>query len=225
MMKLASRLSTVAVAAALVLASGCSHEVKPDTTMSAPAHLQQARIDTKEANAARDQAMKVTPPPPDQDINPSSNPQGYYYPVNSYNPGGEYLARARELEAHAREHRAAAAKLEAFEQDECKGFPPATRAACPLLGAVEDIHDIPNGVEVRFSPRTCVSAVVAHMRCHLAYARAYGFDMVPDCPLYVQGLVIRASDDGKAVDLIGPDTRTANLIRARAREEAILVRR
>ena len=200
----------------------CSHEVKPDR-MSAEAHEQQAQIDTSKAQTEVARATRDSPPLPNPAVSPN-NPQGYYYPVDTYNPAIEHLARARQLEEHARQHRTAAAKLETFVQDECRDFPPETRASCPMLGPVGFIEDIPNGVRVGFTPKTRVDAVAAHMRCHLAYAQAYGFDTVESCPLYVKGLVIRLSNDGKAIELTSREPRMTDAIRTRTREEAILVR-
>ena len=45
------------------------------------------------------------------------------------------------------------------------------------------------------------------------------------CPLYVKGLEIRVSRDGQAVELTSHQPRTIDVIRARTREEAILVRK
>lgn len=203
--------------------TACSHEVKPDG-MSAAAHEQQANVDTAQAQTEVARATRDAPPLPNATMMPANNPQGYYYPVDTYNPAADHLARARELQEHAREHREAAAKLETFVQDECRGFPPETRASCPMLGPVAQIRDIKNGVRVAFAPKTHVDAVAAHMRCHLAYAQAYGFDTVADCPLYVKGLHIGVSEDGKAIELTSQDPRTIDVIRARTRQEATLVR-
>ena len=213
----------LALGTALTLGgASCSHEVKPDS-MSAEAHEQQAQAETAKAQGEVARASRDAPPLPNPTVEPN-NPQGYYYPVDSYNPAAEHLARARQLEEHAREHRAAAAKLEVFADNECRGFPPETRASCPMLGSVQQIYDIKNGVRVLFTPKTRVEAVAAHMRCHQAYAQMYGFQTVEDCPLYVKGLQIRATDDGKAIDLTASDPRVVDTIRARTREEAILVR-
>jgi len=204
--------------------TACSHEVKPDG-MSAAAHEQQAAVESEQARAEVARATtRDAPPLPSPTAMPANNPEGYYYPVDTYNPAAEHLARARELEEHAHQHRAAAAKLETFVQDECRGFPPETRAACPMLGPVAQIRDIPQGVRVAFTAKTRVDAVAAHMRCHLAYAQAYGYDTVADCPLYVKGLQVRVSDDGKAIELTSHEPRTVDVIRARTREEATLVR-
>jgi len=217
------RSNLVLGALALVGLAACAHEAKPDT-MSAAAHEQRANVETVQAQAEVARATQEAPPLPNPSPMPAVSPEGYLYPVDSYNPAAEHLAHARELEEHAHEHRAAAAKLETFVQDECRGFPPETRASCPMLGPVSQIRDIPQGVRVAFSAKTRVDAVAAHMRCHLAYAQAYGFDTVNDCPLYVKGLQIRVSDDGKAIELTSHEPRTVDVIRARTREEATLVR-
>jgi len=215
---------TLSLALTLVCTVGaCSHEVKPDS-MSAAAHEQQAQQDTAKAQTEVARATENSPPLGDPAAVPPTNPEGNYYPVEAYNPSNEHLARARQLEEHAREHRAAAAKLETFVQDECKGFPPETRASCPMLGPVRYIEDIPYGVRVGFTAQTKVDAVAAHMRCHFAYAQAYGFDTVESCPLYVKGLAIRVSKDGKAIELTSREPRMEDAIRTRTREEAILVR-
>jgi hypothetical protein len=192
--------------------------------MSAEEHRLEADKENAKAQTEVTRASADAPPLPNTSVT-TGNPAGYYYPVDSYNPAGEHLTRARELEEHARQHRDAASKLEAFVQDECKGFPPETRASCPMLGPVEQISDIPDGVRVRFSAKTPVAAVAAHMRCHFAYAQAYGFETMDSCPLYVKGLEIRVSRDGQAVELTSHQPRTIDVIRARTREEAILVRK
>lgn len=208
------------VACFLATASaGCSHEVRPDS-LSAEQHRQVADKELKQAHTEAIRAT-VAPPIPVPAVAPYEVPT---YPIEVYNPGEQHMMRARQLEAHARQHQAAASKLEAFVQDECKGLPPETRAVCPMLGPVSQLSDIPGGVRIWFTPRTRVDAVAAHMRCHFAYAQAHGFDTLIDCPLYVRGLHIQLSDDGKAIDLTSQDAATAGTIRARAREEAMVVR-
>ena len=69
-----------------------------------------------------------------------------------------------------------------------------------------------------------VDAVVAHMRCHLAYARTRGFDTALGCPLYVRGTEIRRARDPRAVEIVGRDATVTNEIRSRAREEALVIR-
>jgi hypothetical protein len=200
----------------------CTHEVRPDS-MSAEEHRQEADKAMIQAHTEVVRAS-VTPPVPPPPLGVSAiNPTGYAYPLDVYNPSEAHLVRARQLEAHAHQHQTAATKLETFVQDECKGFPPESRSVCPLLGPATQIVDIAGGVRVTFTPKTRVDAVAAHMRCHFAHAQAHGFDTLIDCPLYVRGLQIRLTDDAKAIELTSQDAATAEVIRARSREEVVLV--
>jgi hypothetical protein len=211
------------IALLVVGAGGCTHEVRPDS-MSAEEHRQQADKDMVQARTEVVRAS-VAPPVPAPPLGVSAtNPTGYAYPLEVYNPAEAHLMRARQLEAHAHQHRDAAKKLETFVQDECKGLPPETRATCPLLGPVTQIVDIAGGVKATFAPHTRVDAVAAHMRCHFAYAQAHGFDTLIDCPLYVRGLQIRVTDDGQAIELTDQDAAAAEVIRARSREEMMFLR-
>jgi hypothetical protein len=216
--------STLAVVLSVVgLAFGCGQSnqtVKP-SDMSAEAHRQEAQ---KAAAAAdREQRKADTPVPPPNLATGGGNPEGYYYDRSVYDASNEHLARARELGEHARQHEAAAATLEKFEQAECKQFPAATRAACPLLGPVVSITDIPRGVTVRFADGTRADAVLAHMRCHLAFAQAHGFGPAASCPLYMKGIDIRAGSDPRTIDIVSANAKTARKVQALSREEAILV--
>lgn len=155
-----------------------------------------------------------------------NNPQGYYFDTNVYDTRDQHLARARELSEHAREHEALAAKLETFEATACGQFPPSTRAACPLLGPVKTLVDIPAGVRVEFAPGTRVDAVVAHMRCHLAFAQVRGFEpSAAACPLYIRGIEVRTGADPGVIEIVGADPKVAREIQWRSRAEAVLVQR
>ena len=202
---------------------GCSHEVRPDS-LSAEEHRQAAGKELTQAHTETIKASVSPPLPPPRLAVTAENPADYAYPLDLYNPAEAHMMRARQLEAHAHQHEAAARKLEAFVENECKGLPPQTRAACPMLGPVSQIVDVPGGVRVDFTPHTRVDAVAAHMRCHFAYAQAHGFDTLVDCPLYVRGLKIHVTDDGKAIELTSQDAATADVIRARSREQAMIVR-
>ena len=208
---------------AVALAVSCSASnpaVKPEE-MSAAQHRAEA---DREAETARHEAGMYKP----QAAQPApfGDPLGkdYLYSVPIYNPTESHLKEAEAHRAHARRHEAAAQYLESFEQSECRKFPPATRAACPLLGPVARIDDIPGGVRVRFTEGVRVDAVIAHMRCHYAYAQTRGFDGSVGCPLYVRGLEIRPALDPLAVELVAKDEGTAREIRDRSREEAVFVR-
>jgi hypothetical protein len=190
--------------------------------MSAESHR---RVAAKEsAQAAREANDSSAPtPPPNLAMTPGGDPEGYFYPVNAYNPGGDHLARAEQLQEHAREHQGAAAELERFEEAECRDFPPATRAACPLLGPVVQIGDVEGGVRVRFAEGTRVDAVLAHMRCHFAYAQARGFGKASGCPLYIRGITINRTNDPHAIEIVGPNPKVTADIRRLSRAEAVVV--
>ncbi len=206
------------------LLAGCvgqSQVVRPDD-MSADAHRQEA---AKLAAAAQAEKAKSDSPAlqPNLGVSPNSNPEGYYYPTDLYDPRKDALLRAQQLSRHARQHEAAAARLEAFEEAECRQFPPATRAACPLLSPVQEISDVEGGVRVHFKAGARVDALLAHMQCHLAYAKARGFDDSVSCPLYVPGIAIRRTEDPLALEIVGNNSKTASEIRNHSRAEAVVV--
>jgi hypothetical protein len=152
-----------------------------------------------------------------------SNPQGYVYDRNVYDARNEHLVRARELREHARQHERAAFALEQFENAECRNFPASTRAACPLLGSVAGITNVAGGVRVEFQPGTRVDAVLAHMRCHLAFSAARGFADEWSCPLYMKGIEIRSGSGPRSVEIVSGNATVAREIQTRSREEALLV--
>jgi len=204
----------------LLLGAACAARepnVKP-TDMSASEHRAEAQ---RQKELAQEDASHYKPA--DSRVvalaPPGNAMTGVEFPVSVYNPTEGYLQKADEHRAHAKEHERAAAALEKFEQAECKAFPERTRAACPLLGPVTRIDDIERGVRVTFAPGTRVDAVVAHMRCHYAFARAHGFAERVSCPLYMPGLEI--ARQGGAVDLKIRDKAQVAELRARAREEAV----
>jgi hypothetical protein len=207
---------------ALFLGAACAAEdpnVKP-TDMSAAEHRAEAQherqLAQQDADRYKPSAARVVP------MSTPAEPQapGVAFPLTVYNPTEGYLREADKHRAHARQHERAAAALEKFEQGECRQFPERTRAACPLLGPVTKIEDVESGVRVTFAPGTRVDAVVAHMRCHYAYAKAHGFDGSVSCPLYMPGLEIEQAGPG-AVDLKARDKAQRDDLRARAREDAV----
>jgi hypothetical protein len=211
---------------AMVFGAACAQSqqsVKPDD-MSVAQHRAEA---DKEEAAARAHATQYDPAATRA---ASFRPLGPgeakpLYPISAYNPTETHLSDADRHHAHALEHQQAARLLERFEQKECRDFPPATRAACPLLGPVTTIDDIPGGVRATFAPGTRVDAVVAHMRCHYAYARARAFEERVTCPLYMLGIEIRRARDPMAVEITSGTRTGVEELRARSREEAVFVRR
>jgi hypothetical protein len=187
--------------------------------MSAEQHRQEAAKISARANA---EAQAADGPPPNLAINPGGDPQAYYSPVN--NASNEAAVRAERLSRHAQQHLAAAAGLEAFEEESCRGIPRPQRSACPFLGPVASIDDIEDGVRIRFTRSARVDGIAAGMRCHLAYARAHGFQDVASCPLYVRGVEVSRPAEPDTVDLVSKDTKVVAEIRTRAREEAVVAR-
>ena len=198
--------------------AGAQPRVKPDD-MSAAEHRDAARHERELAQQSATLydpgASRVSPLAP-----PAAPGSEIMFPPSVYNPTEGYLREADKHREHAREHERAAAALERFEEGACREFPERTRAACPLLGPVATIEDVPPGVRVTFAPGTRVDAVVEHMRCHYAYARARAFDARVTCPLYMPGISIRR-DGALGVELAAPDEAHVAELRARSREEAV----
>jgi hypothetical protein len=210
----------------LLLAVGCGtgkDVVKPDD-MSAAQHRQEA---ARENEAARQHAKDYDPraavPSPFRPAGEQA-PGDFVFPMTVYNPTEGELARADQHRAHARAHERAAEALERFEDAECLNFPPSTRAACPLLGPVAHVDDVPGGVRVKFVSGTRVDAVFAHMRCHYAYARARAFEEATSCPLYMRGIDIERAKDPLAVEITTATAGEVAELRARSREEAVYAR-
>lgn len=216
--------STAMIAASMFgVGWGCAQSnqnVRPEE-MSAEAHRQEAQKVGSQAD--KEQKAGDTRPQPNLVATGGGNPQGYIYDVAVYDARNEHLVRARQLRDHARQHEAAATALDQFENNECRNFPTATRAACPLLGPVVRIDNIDRGVRVEFEKGTRVDAVLAHMRCHLAFAAARGFADASSCPLYMKGVEIRAGSAPRTAEIVGGDATAAREIQTRSREEAVLV--
>ena len=141
------------------------------------------------------------------------------YPEKVYDPGAYHLDEAETRSAHAAAHKKAAEELEHFEDAECQKLPPHTRASCPMLGPALGMAEIKNGVRVDFQPGVPVAAVIAHMRCHLAYAHAHGYS--PDCPLYMNGVKIDATPDGKGAVITTDKSGDVAELRRRAKLQIV----
>jgi hypothetical protein len=214
-------IGVAAMSASWLWLSGCAAPVVRPDDMSAAKHRQEAE---HESRLAREQIVSRVPATARAPTSLDATEKEYRHSVPIYSPLDGQLAAAELHRQHARDHSRAADFLERFEAVECRDFSPSSRAACPLLGPLTSVDDIPGGVRARFKPGTPVDAVVAHMRCHYAYARARAFDVVASCPLYMRGIDIRRDDDPMAVDIVSADGDTAAKIRARSREEATFVR-
>lgn len=199
--------SLLAICTSLLAACGGSQGTHPDD-MSAEEHRQAAAEEDSEAAAH------------ESEYDPNRAAQttaqaDMVFGLGDYNPTAGHLAIASEHEELAAEHRAAAAALETFEEEQCARFPPESRAACPLLGQVESIEDVDGGVRLSLAEGVNEPAMVEHLRCHLAFARAQGREGMDHCPLYVSGAQVR-TDSGVTLTTDAGDEAVTEL-RRRAR--------
>jgi len=203
---------------AVSLLVGCAGKVRPDD-LSAEAHRSEAERERAIAHQrlAQYDAAAVAPLSGFQHADPQVPNQVLGGVFEFYNPtAGELHEASRHLE-HAREHEAAAAELEAFEASSCREVSQSVRAACPTLGSNARIEDLAHGVRIHFAPGADLRAIVAHMRCHLAFARTRGFTTVAGCPLYMKGVAIDEAPDGLAVDVTGEAPVLVHEIQVRSR--------
>jgi len=213
----------------LLAACGCAGNVqvvKPDD-MSAAEHRREAK---REQAAARELDGNIVPPDPLAWQQPTEAPSGFIFPVSPLNPEvsgnavaeHQKLREADGLREEAHQHRRAARTLESAERSACGDTPASGRAACPVLGPLTTLHDIPGGVRATFADATRVDAVVEQMRCHFAYERTRGFDPATSCEIYMRGVDIRrAPHDPASVDITSSDPGGADELRALSREQAV----
>jgi hypothetical protein len=199
----------------IVCGLGCAATTQPDD-LSAEAHR---RLAARERAAADEHAARFQPgvsgPLPGGAIGEPGVP-GMALWSGPYNPTIGELREADRHLSHALAHEQAAAALEHFEAQECVAVPPRLRAACPLVPTAT-IEDLAEGVRLHMKNASAARDVVASMRCHLAYARARGFDAVPDCALYLPGVEIVERAEG--IDVVSRRSGVAAEIRRRAHLE------
>ena len=205
------RLVITYAAWAIVCPACASHELVRADDMSATQHRVEAERESEAAARAarREDPSRETPSPSDPAV---------------YDPKEDRQGEVMSRREHARQHAAAAEFLERFEDRECRDVAPGSRAACPLLGPVTRLEDVPGGVRVWFANAKRVPAAMAEMRCHYAYARARHFEEAIGCPLYVRAIEIRQALDPSAIEIVSRDEKTTRRIRETAREQALFVR-
>lgn len=220
---------TLVGAIVLLLASGCglTGNGTDPADMSAAEHREVAhrlyeesrghegRDDSKESAARRPVRGRLITP----DYGPyRPGDFDYWWDGGSYDPTVRRLERADEQERRARDHLRAAKKLEGFEEAQCRSFPPEIRSYCPLQGQVVSASNIPNGVRVSFAEGVNMNAVIAHMRCHMAFALAQGREGMDECPLYLEGIEVERSGRGREVDLTAESASVVRALRQRTQE-------
>ena len=202
------RIAGLALIAPTLLVAGCaSHELVRADDMSATQHRLEAQRE-KEAAAKEGDVRPVAP---------------------AADPGGpdwneEHRREAERRREHARQHESAAEFLEHFEDQACRHVSSSSRVACPLLGPVTRIEDVPGGIRATFAVEKRAASALAEMRCHQAYARSRHFDAAISCALYVRDVEIRQALDPKAIEIVSRDEKTVRLIRERGREQAVFTR-
>ncbi|GEM_PF-741948 len=213
--------ANVVVALAVVtsaLASGCTGAsgTQPDD-MGAATHREHAGREGAKADEAQREAARRAAKAAGEKPRPYAYglTSGYSFPVALYNPT-DPADRARHHRELAARHRAAAEALERFERGTCAAFPPRTRAVCPVARAVSHTQHVDGGLRLFVRAGLPLQAVVAHMRCHHAYGRTRAFAGMPDCPLYIKGLRVRADRASRSVDLTVDDRASVRELRRRA---------
>jgi hypothetical protein len=206
---------------ALVAAScgGPGSTVRLDET-SVEGHRQEAARERAAAAEARlhdEPSTRALPP---------NVPRPPWDPASlTHDPAEDRRYESRWHLEHARDHEAAAAALEQFEANECRGIAPSERAACPLLGPVVSILDLPRGVRVQLASTVSVERTLAQLRCHHAFARARGFGpAAASCPLFMRGIDIKAAADGRGIEILGSSRRQTREIQRRTRQQAVFAK-
>ena len=207
-LKTISAVSVITFAAILVAACSSTPPGANPHDMSADEHREHAAAHDAQADShegKHDPNLLVE----------SNSAGGDSFSVASYNPTDFHRELAVEHKGHADAHRAAAAKLESFEAQECGRFPPATRKECPLLGTMASIDKIDKGATLHFKPKVNTKAALAHVKCHLAFAATEGFKGMDACPLYVKGATVSALPNGD-LNLTVEDAKLVTAVQQRA---------
>jgi outer membrane murein-binding lipoprotein Lpp len=212
MMLFAARFTRVFIGSALL--ASCARPVRIDD-MSAQAHGLEAG---RERAAADAELRKYDPdahPRLKIDLGSGDGVRVSEQFFADYNPTTWHLFAAQRHSAHELEHERAAADLEAFEDEACRPLPRAARAACPFVGPIRSVESIDHGVRLRLAEGAPVAAVAAHIRCHIAFARAQGFKG-SECPLTLRGTEVAVTTQGTAIELTSRDRKIAKELRRRA---------
>lgn len=207
------------LAVASLLGAGCGAMGGSEHgAMSAGAHRNESDSHAREAREHRDAYDPDARIPSYEPFRASRSrfPNGdFYWPSGAYNPSERHLGHAREHEQHAMEHLAAARELDAFEEGACAAFPAETRSACPLAGHVEAVEPVRAGARVRLDADIDMNAAMAHMRCHVAFARSRA-PRLDSCPLYLPGVRVERVGGSREVELTVSDDAEVAKLRALA---------
>lgn len=126
---------------------------------------------------------------------------------------GYFRGKAKELRQGAKEHLAAATKLERRAALVCASLTAEARGVCPLPGRATAIEQSDDGVRIRFPATVALEEELARARCRMALAQAYG---AGDCPFDVPGLEVEIDADEHALEVEARDEAGRADLRARA---------
>ena len=154
--------------------------------MSAKSHEEAA---AKEAAKAEEHAAKYDP----AGTSAQSSGSDAAFEGVDFNPTDVHNLQAEKHHKHAADHTAAAAALKAAEEDACKSIASDSRSWCPFLGPVAATQNTSNGVRITVREGVDMDALMARVRCHLAFANTQGLEGMDRCPLYVPGVQVERS--------------------------------
>jgi hypothetical protein len=198
------------VATALVAACAPTHPGAHPRDMSAAEHREHAAAEDNKAEQHEEQYD----PTAEQQMSTGGPADSFTHSNSStYNPTDSHLKEGAGHRDDADEHRDAAEALEDFENEECAKLPPKTRRTCPLLGQLASADNTKDGVRITPADGVNREAMLAHMRCHLAYAATRGFEGMDACPLYIKGVSIEESDG--AILLEAKDAASIKVVQQR----------
>ncbi len=209
-------MKTLASLCALVLASGCAHDLTVEEhEAEAVRHQNEAAAEQRQYDpTARTTARE---PGPSMGLRgPFEGAPGEIPPLMTYNPTEVHLDAAESQRHDADSHLKAAAELERFEDAACAGVSKAERAACPLLAPkLAQVEETSTGILLHVKPGVDVNALYQTMSCHMAFARAHGYDS-KTCPLYLAGVSLSKLESG-VIELRSNSAGTAATLRKEAR--------
>lgn len=171
----------------LALACASTPGAKPED-MSAKSHEEAAAQET--AKAERHTA-KYDPNAPTGIAAEVAAGSDFGFEGADFNPTEVHNTQAKKHRKHSDAHLAAAAELRRAEDEACESIAPESRSWCPLLGPVVATENTSNGVRISVREGTNVDAMVARIRCHIAFGNTEGREGMDRCPLYVQGVQVQ----------------------------------
>ncbi len=180
-----SQLLLAAMISSILVGCATTPGARPED-MSAKSHEEAA---AKEAAKAEEHAAKYDP----AGTSAQSSGSDAAFEGADFNPTDVHNLQAEKHRRHAADHAAAAEALKGAEEEACRSIASDSRSWCPLLGPVAATQNTSNGVRVTVRKGTDVGALIARIRCHVAFANTQGREGMDRCPLYVAGVQVERS--------------------------------